>query len=305
VADATAVEAVAWLGVGAMGTPMVRRLAASGYAVTAYDPSAAHVAQLGAGVRAAPAPVAAARDCDVLVLMVASPEQAEVAVFGPDGAAAVLAPGSRVVVLGTLGSAWVTDLAARLPAGVRVVDAPVSGGVVRAADGSLLVMAAGARAVDVALLSVLGEVVEVGTQPGQGQAMKMVNQVLCGVHIAAAAEALALAEAMGIDPAAAWRTVRRGAAASFMLEDRGARMVGPREDGVRSAVSLFVKDLHLVLDEARAAGLPAPVVTAAAGLFADAAAAGLARHDDTGLYDHLRSLRAAATRDERPDPDGS
>lgn len=300
-ADVNVVEAVAWLGVGAMGTPMVRRLAGAGYAVTAYDPSPQHVAQLGAGVRAASGPRDAARGCDVLVLMIATPEQAEVALFGVDGAAAQLRPGARVLVLSTLGSPCVRSLADRLPAGVRVVDAPVSGGVLRAAEGSLLVMAAAAREPDLRLLSALGEVVEVGGQPGQGQAMKMVNQVLCGVHIAAAAEALALAEAMGIDPAAAWRTVRGGAAASFMLEDRGGRMVQPRGDDVRSSVSLFVKDLHLVLDEARAVGLPLPVVAAAAALFADAAAAGRAGHDDTELYDHLRSLRADRREGSCPD----
>lgn len=292
-------QRVAWLGLGAMGTPMVRRLAAAGHDVVAYDPTPARVLAAGPRVSSAGSPASAAEGRDVLVVMVATPAQATQALLGPDGAAAALRADCRVVVLSTLGPAALTELAGRLPDGVRVVDAPVSGGVTRATDGTLLIMAANVQDDDRRLLGALGEVVEVGTRPGQGQAMKMVNQVLCGVHIAAAAEALALADGLGIDPRVAWQTVRRGAAASFMLDDRGARMVGdldgPLDPGagrpVRSAVALFVKDLHLVLDEATAAGLPLPVVSAAARSFADAGEAGLLNHDDSELYDHVRAGR--------------
>lgn len=290
---ATTALDVGWLGLGAMGSPMARRLADAGHRVAAYDPTPARVVALGADVRAAASPAEAAAGSAVLVVMVASPAQAETALFGADGAAAVLAPGSRVVLLSTLGPAFVRSLGGRLPAGVRVVDAPVSGGVARAREGSLLIMAAAADDDDRELLALLGDAVPVGDQPGQGQAMKLVNQVLCGVHIAAAAEALALAEAMGIDPELAWGTVRRGAAASFMLDDRGARMVNGEREPVRSSLSLFVKDLHLVLDEAGATGLPTSVAGAAAELFGAAAGEGRAAHDDSELYDFVRSLRRA------------
>jgi len=277
------VQTVGWLGLGAMGTPMALRQAAAGRVVVAFDPGA----PAPEGVELASSPAAVVGAADVLVLMVATPVQAEAALFGPDGAAGELRPHARVVVLGTLGPAWVRDLAGRLPTGV-VVDAPVSGGVVRAAAGTLLIMAAGASVQDREFLAVLGEVVDVGDQPGQGQSMKMVNQVLCGVHIAAAAEALAVAEALGIEPGFALDTIRRGAASSFMLDDRGPRMVAGPDGQVRSAMSLFVKDLQLVLDEAGAARLPIPVVQAALRLFSDAAAAGLGGHDDAELFDHVR-----------------
>jgi len=282
---------VGWLGLGAMGVPMARRLAEAGHRLSAYDPNPERASALGPDVGAAASPMWAADGCEVLVVMVATPAQAEVALFGPAGAAAALRPDTRVVLLATFGPAWVRGLTSRLPSGVRVVDAPVSGGVGRAHDGTLLIMASAAEAADLRLLSVLGEVVVVGEQPGDGQAMKMVNQVLCGVHIAAAAEALALAESMGIDPELAWRTVRRGAAASFMLDDRGARMVSGEFEPVRSSMSLFVKDLHLVLDEAQAARLPTAVVAAAAELFSAAAAQGRSAQDDSELYDFVRSLR--------------
>lgn len=277
-------QTVGWLGLGAMGTPMALRQAAAGRVVVAFDPGA----PAPAGVELVSGPAAVAQVADVLVLMVATPGQAEAALFGADGAAGELRPHARVVVLSTLGPAWVRDLAGRLPAGVVVVDAPVSGGVVRAAAGTLLIMAAGASGPDREFLAVLGEVVDVGEQPGQGQSMKMVNQVLCGVHIAAAAEALAVAQALGIDPRFALDTIRRGAGSSFMLDDRGPRMVAGPDGEVRSAMSLFVKDLQLVLDEAGSAHLPTPVVQATLGQFAAAAAAGLGGHDDAELFDHVR-----------------
>ena len=255
-----------------MGTPMAHRLTQAGHHVSAYDPTPGR-AELAGGVEPAGSPAEAAARCDVLVVMVASPPQAESAIFGPEGAASALRPGSRVMLLSTLGPAWVKGLPDRLPQQVHVIDAPVSGGVARARVGTLLVMAAGldeARdgdEADRALLAELGEVVDVGTEAGAGQSVKLVNQLLCGIHIAAAAEALALAEALGLDVEATWNVVRRGAAASFMLDDRGGRMVNGHDGPVRSATSLFVKDLRLVLDSARATNLPTPVVAAAEQLF--------------------------------------
>lgn len=270
-----------------MGTPMALRQAAAGRVVVAFDPGS----PAPEGIELVSSPAEVARAAEVLVIMVATPVQAEAALFGPDGAAGEMRPHARVVILSTLGPSWVRNLVGRLPTSV-VVDAPVSGGVVRAAAGTLLIMAAGASAQDRKLLAVLGEVVDVGDRPGQGQSMKMVNQVLCGVHIAAAAEALAVAEALGIDPGLALDTIRRGAASSFMLDDRGPRMVAGPDGQVRSTVSLFVKDLQLVLDEAGAARLPTPVVEAALQLFSDAADTGLGGHDDAELYNHVRQGKA-------------
>lgn len=277
---------VAWLGLGAMGLPMVQRVVAAGYRVRAYDPHRERIDATGAEYAAAD-PADAARGAQVLVLMVATPQQADEALVGR-GALEALGKGGRVVVLSTVGRAWVKELTGRVPLGTRVVDAPVSGGVVRARDGSLLVMASGLDAICRALLDTLGEVIEVGPNPGDGQAMKMVNQVLCGVHIAAAAEALALAEALGLEPARALETVRRGAGASFMLDDRGRRMVDPGSE-VRSSIALFVKDLALVAEESRLGGITTDVTAAAARLFSAAAAARGIDHDDTELFDYVRA----------------
>jgi 3-hydroxyisobutyrate dehydrogenase len=121
--------------------------------------------------------------------------------------------------------------------------------------------------------------------------VKLVNQLLCGAHIAAAAEALAYAEAIGLDPEDTWEVVRGGAAASFMLDDRGDRMVHP-SDEVRSALDIFVKDMGLVLDTARASSHPAPLAAAAEQLYLAGRRAGLGRRDDSSVIEVLRGVSA-------------
>ena len=127
----------------------------------------------------------------------------------------------------------------------------------------------------------------VGTAPGDGQKVKLVNQLLCGVHIAAAAEALALAEAMRLDPAATLEVVRGGAAASFMLDDRGPRMVHGTDE-VKSALDIFVKDMGLVTEAARASNSPTPLASAAEQLYLAGTRAGLGRRDDSVIIELLR-----------------
>jgi 3-hydroxyisobutyrate dehydrogenase/putative dehydrogenase len=167
------------------------------------------------------------------------------------------------------------------------VDAPVSGGIARAATGELLTMVGAADPALSAARPVLdelaGRVVVVGDRPGDGQRVKLVNQLLCGVHIAVAAEALAYAESLGLDPAACWETVRHGAAGSFMLDDRGARMVAGDLTTVRSAVDIFTKDLGLVLAAGHDSGAHTPLAELADALFRRASDAGLGRHDDAAV----------------------
>jgi 3-hydroxyisobutyrate dehydrogenase/putative dehydrogenase len=282
---------VGWLGLGAMGMPMAMRAVAAGHTVTAYDPHSERLRALSErGGHIAAAPADAARGAEVLVLIVATPSQAEEALFGAGAAAEALGAGSDLLVLSTVGPDWVCGARQRLAPDVGLVDAPVSGGVERAARGDLLVMASGhASPISRLLLEDFGDVVNVGEAPGAGQAVKMVNQLLCGVHIAAAAEAIAFAEALGLDALATWDALRRGAAASFMLEDRGSRMVHGYDGPPRSAISLFVKDMRLVLDNAQAGGLPTPLAATAEHLFTLAAAQGLQAHDDSKLVEVFRT----------------
>jgi 3-hydroxyisobutyrate dehydrogenase len=128
----------------------------------------------------------------------------------------------------------------------------------------------------------------VGEAPGDGQKVKLVNQLLCGVHIAAAAEALAFAEALELDARACWEVIRDGAAASFMLDDRGARMLDEAFEEPKSALDIFVKDMGLVAQAARDAGYPAPLSAVAEQLYRAGSRAGMGRLDDSSIIRLLR-----------------
>ncbi len=276
---------VGWLGLGAMGLPMAARLIANGHPVRAFDPDPGRVAP---GAVACRTPAEAAEGVDIVALMVATPAQGEQALFGPDGAAGHAA---QVIVFSTVGPRAVRDWAARLAG--TVVDAPVSGGVARAGAGELVIFAGGERtpAVDQVLSVLATTVTDAGPEPGAGQLVKLVNQLLCGVHIAVAAEALDYADALGLDPRNVWTAVRQGAAGSFMLGDRGERMLDGPPAAVRSAVDIFVKDLGLVRDEARRVGSHTPLADAAEALFEEAAAAGLGAADDSRVIELVRRRR--------------
>jgi 3-hydroxyisobutyrate dehydrogenase-like beta-hydroxyacid dehydrogenase len=179
-----------------------------------------------------------------------------------------------------------------LQAGARVVDAPVTGGVARARTGELVIFAAGAPN-DVAsatpVLESMGTVSVTGPQLGDGQSIKVVNQHLCSVHIAAAAEALSLARSLGLDPAIVLRLVEKGAAGSWMLSDRGPRMVAGTDVEVTSAINIFVKDSGLVASAGEACGAQLPLLSIAHDRFCRAADAGLGLRDDSRVietWDH-------------------
>jgi len=198
--------------------------------------------------------------------------------------------------MATAGPEAVVSAAERLAtSGAAVVDAPVSGGVQRAGTGDLLIMvsgAAGAIARARPLLDALARAAPVvGHLPGDGQRMKLVNQLLCGVHIAAAAEALAFAEALGLAAADCWQVLREGAAASFMFDDRGARMVAGEFREPRSALDIFVKDMGLVGAAADRAGASVPLAEAARRLYERGHGQGMGRLDDSALIEVLRQGR--------------
>ena len=184
---------------------------------------------------------------------------------------------------------------------MHLVDAPISGGPVRAGKGDLLVTVGADDAAYAAALPVLEQLsstlVRIGPKAGDGQAMKTVNQLLCGVHIAAGAEALALAAALGLDPAVALKTLSAGAAASFMLGDRGPRMLQAYDEGgaeVRSRLDIFVKDMGIVNTAAKEAHLATPIAAAAEQLYLIGEARGLAARDDSSVVTVLAPQRRAA-----------
>jgi len=288
---------IGWLGLGAMGGPMAACLARAGHLVRGYDIAAERAAALAPdGVRPVASVAAAVADADLAAIMVATPGQLEDVLFAPDGVATALPAGQVVLIMATVGPAAVQSAASRLAdRGISVVDAPVSGGVTRAAAGDLLIMVSGRDDAVGQARPVLDALARsaplVGATAGDGQRMKLVNQLLCGVHIAAAAEALAFAEALGLRAADCWQVLREGAAASFMFEDRGARMVAGQPGPARSALDIFVKDMGLVGAAAAQAGAATPLATAAARLYTRGHDLGLGRLDDSAVIEVLRAGR--------------
>lgn len=278
------------VGLGAMGLPMARNLAAAGLEVVGVEPAALRRADAGDLVTVAA--LGEAPPSTVVVVMVATPEQLAAVVddaeaAGPSDAAWMLA--------GTLGADAVIAQAARLrELGVRVVDAPVTGGVAGAAAGTLTLFIGGAKediAIALPTLHALGTPEVVGDQVGDGQMMKMVNQHLCSIHLVASAEALSFAGRLGLDQERVLDLLGRGGAASWMLADRGPRMLTVPAT-VNSSVDIFVKDSRLVQAAADRADVAVPLLAAARERFQDAHHRGWGDADDSqviGVYAPPRS----------------
>lgn len=282
-------ESVGFIGLGAMGAPMAGRIVAAGFDLSVFDVRPENAEPLvDAGAARAGSPREVADGVDALVLMVVNAGQAEDALFGSEGAIEALSAGSAVVIMSTVGPEAVRALEGRLAErGVRLLDAPVSGGVARAERGDLLIMAGGTADLFEEVRPVLeamgSTVAHCGGAVGDGQSVKLVNQLLCGVHIAAAAEALAYAEAMGLDPRSVYETIRHGAANSFMLEDRGERMLEREFVPAKSALDIFVKDMGLVREAAGEQGFRTPLADAAHRLYEVGSSLGLGGEDDSGV----------------------
>lgn len=284
---------VGWIGLGAMGGPMAEVLAKDGFEVTAFDVSADTLAKHDEHLTGAPTAAEAARGRDVVAIMVATGAQLDDVLFGANGIAGELTSETVVMVMATVGPAAIEQTLAKLSSTTtHLVDAPVSGGVKRAATGDLLMMVSGTPD-DVArvrplLDSMAATAPAVGDKPGDGQRFKVVNQLLCGVHIAVAGEAMALADSMGLDIEQIYEVLGAGAAASFMFGDRGRRMVDNDHDEARSALDIFVKDMGLVTQAAREVAQEVPLASTAEQLYLRGRREGLGRKDDSIVFRILK-----------------
>lgn len=282
---------IAVVGLGAMGLEMATWLADK-FDVVGYDISTDRM-DLAAerGVSKTVSAREACSDADVVLVAVRSREQLDDMLYGEAGVAPVMKTGSAILLTSTIGIVAVQEIAAQLKEqGIGLIDAPVSGGPVRAGKGDLLVTVGAyeeeyhfAKPVLDALASTL---VWVGKEPGKGQSMKTVNQLLCGVHIAAAAEALALAGKLGLDQEVALKALMSGAAESFMLGDRGPRAIqayNGETAEVKSRLDIFVKDMGIVTDAAKSVGIAVPVAAAAEQEYLLGLANGQAAMDDSSV----------------------
>jgi len=278
---------ITFVGVGAIGLPMATQLVRAGHTVTGVDPMPVAVERGAAsGIPIVPTVTEAPRT-DIVIAMVATPDQLDTLVTQ----AGAGVRDQTWVIMSTVGPESATAQADRLSAaGARVADAPVTGGVARATTGELVIFLSGEHSTCETVLPVLesfGTVRTVGSRVGDGQSVKVVNQHLCSVHIVAAAEALSLAAALGLDPAEVLDLIGGGAAGSWMLADRGPRMLH-NDPAATSTINIFVKDSGLVASAAAQAGIDVPLLDVAQQRYAQAAAAGLGQSDDSQVIQTYR-----------------
>jgi len=276
------------IGLGAMGLGMASSLRRAGYQVHVCDMRhEAAVAFAAEGGAACSSSAEVAAHCEVVVSVVVNAAQTEAVLFGEAGAAAALKRGSVFVMCSTVDPNWSIALEARLAElGVLYLDAPISGGSAKAASGQMTMMTSGTEAayakVGAALDAMAAKVYRLGNKAGAGSKVKIINQLLAGVHIAAAAEAMALGIREGVDASAIYEVITNSAGNSWMFENRMAHVLAGDYTPL-SAVDIFVKDLGLVLDTARASKFPLPLSATAHQMFMQASTSGFGREDDSAV----------------------
>ncbi|WP_025885124.1 L-threonate dehydrogenase [Asaia prunellae] len=276
------------VGLGAMGLGVARSLLRAGFDVHAFDVRHETLATFETlGGRACISPEKLASLCDVLVIQVVNAEQTAQVLFGGDGAVSALKPGALVISCATVAPAFIEELDKKLRAHeIWLLDAPMSGGAAKAATGDMTLMTSGpaeayARA-EAVLDAMAGKVYRLGDTVGIGTRVKIVNQHLAGIHIAAAAEAMALGLREGADPATLYEVITNSAGNSWMFENRVPHILAGDYTPL-SAVDIFVKDLGLALDTARQTKFPLPLAATAHQMFLNASAAGYGREDDSAV----------------------
>ena len=271
-----------------MGMGVAMSLLREGFEVHACDvrPEAVQKVVDAGGIRAE-SPAAMAPLVDVLITVVVNADQTEAVLFGEQGAAPRMKPGSAVIASATVSPEFARALGKRLAdAGLLMIDGPISGGAAKAMAGEMTVMSSGtpeayAKCEDV-LAAIAGKVYRLGDAAGQGSVVKMVNQLLAGVHIAAAGEAMALAIRAGANPDQVYEVITNSAGNSWMFQNRVPHILAGDYTPL-SAVNIFVKDLGIVLDYAKKSVFPLPLSAAAHQMYMSASAAGHGGEDDSAV----------------------
>jgi 3-hydroxyisobutyrate dehydrogenase/2-hydroxy-3-oxopropionate reductase len=273
------------IGLGSMGLGMALSLRRAGHEVYGLDLNPAQITKLEeAGGHAL---TKASPQADALICVVLNAAQTEAALFGADGWAGHVKPGGTILSCATVAPDFAKQMEAKAQAqGLHYLDAPISGGSVRAAEGALSVMASGTPAAfdgaARALAAMAQTVHHLGDQAGPGSAMKAVNQLLAGVHIAAMGEALGFATSQGLDLARVLDVIKVSAGTSWMFENRAPHVIDA-DYTPRSTINIWPKDLGIVTDIAAGANLPLPLTETALAQYRAAADAGLGLEDDAAI----------------------
>ncbi len=290
---------VSVIGLGSMGLGMAQSMIRAGLSVHGADVNPAAVARLAeAGGAGTPSAREAAADADILVTVVVNAAQTETVLFGEHGAASAMKTDGVIISSATMSPDDARRLAAKAEAlGLHYLDAPISGGAVKAAAGQLTIMASGTpdafAAARPALNAMAATVYELGGESGIGASFKMVNQLLAGVHIAAACEAMTFAAKLGLDLPTVYKVITASAGNSWMFENRVPHILDG-DYSPRSAVEIFTKDLGIVSDMGRAEKFPMPVAATALQLFLMTAASGMGKDDDASVARMIAKMTGVA-----------
>ena len=287
-----AVKNVCVIGLGTMGMGAAKSCIKAGlntYGGDISDKALQALKEAGA-VKVAKDAREFASELDAVVILVVNAQQVKTVLFGDDPQnclASSLKQGTPVMVSSTMAAADAKEIAAKLASyGLPMLDAPVSGGGIKANAGEMTVMASGApetfEALKPVLDAVAAKVYNIGTEFGLGSSVKIVHQLLAGVHIAVAAEAMAMAKKAGIPLDIMYDVVTHAAGNSWMFENRMAHVLAGDYTPL-SAVDIFVKDLGLVTDTAKALHFPIPLASTAYQMFTNASNAGYGRYDDSAV----------------------
>ncbi|MBY4867671.1 NAD(P)-dependent oxidoreductase [Burkholderia anthina] len=282
-------RSVGVIGLGAMGQGVANNLIKAGFTVYGCDVRRDAVeAFVRQGGNACTSPAVLGAQCDVVIVLVVNAAQTDGVLFGKDGAVHGMKPGSVVVSSATVQPRYAMELGKRLAEKrIELLDSPVSGGTAGAANGTLTLLTSGPdtayEACGDVLEAISSKVYKLGSGHGFGSKVKVINQLLVGVQIAAAAEAMALGLREGVDPKQLYEVITHSAGNSWAFADRVPHIINGEYSPPHTALDIFVKDLGLVLEAARANTFPLPLASTAYQMFAAASAAGLGNEDDTAV----------------------
>jgi 3-hydroxyisobutyrate dehydrogenase len=290
---------IGFIGVGTMGLPMAVNLVKKGFTVTAFDVNPAAVkAAAGAGMGAAASAAEAVAGADLVITMLPSSPHVDSAFTGDGGVLMAARKGTLCVDMSTIDPAVTRRIAAAaVERGLRFVDAPVSGGVPRATDGTLAIMVGGASA-DVeaarpALAAMGANVIHVGPV-GSGEVVKLCNNLIAGVAAVAVSEAFRIAEGFGVDPKVVTEVISKSSGNTWVMENMHpvpglvARSASTNEYRPGFMTDLMCKDVGLAVDAARGLRIPLFVAPAAQQVYRLASSHGLGRMDFTSVYTFLK-----------------
>ena len=294
------------IGLGTMGYGAAISAQRRGFSTLGLDISPANIKRFtDTGGKVASDIASLAAECDAFLILVVNAAQTEAVLFGENGLVTHAKPGSVIIAAATvdpsLPPVWEKQLNER---GLHFIDGPVSGGAVKAEAGQMTVMASGKpEAFSVAhdvLEAYAGKVYRLGDQAGSGSTVKMVNQHLAGVHIAAACEAMALGIKAGADPHQLYEVICNSAGMSWMFQNRVPHILAGDYTPL-SAVNIFVKDLGIVLDAAQKLTMALPLASSAHQLYLGASGAGFGQQDDSAvikLYAQMTGITLPAKADK-------